>query len=318
MKKGFRIFLICSLILALLLSLCGCVTPNESKPNTLTIVTTSFPPYDFARQIAGGCANVTMLLSPGEEAHTFEPTPQDIITLSKADLFILGGGHSDEWAKKLIASAELDEEKALFMIDCVTPTTETHAEEPQSVHKEHDHSHFFEYDEHVWTSPANAKEISRHICEKLISIDEKNTQVYQNNLNRYLDELSSLDAAFFKVVSGGTKNTLVFADRFPFRHFADHYGLTYFSAFPGCAEQTEPDALTMKFLIEKVKSEAIPVVFYTELSNHKVADAVCEVTGAKKLLFHSCHTVTKDEFARGETYISLMQKNLQALKEALS
>ena len=116
----------------------------------------------------------------------------------------------------------------------------------------------------------------------------------------------------------GVRKTLVFGDRFPFRYFADRYGLTYFAAFPGCSGETEPDAATLKFLIDKVSEENIPVVLHVELSNQKIADAICEATGAKKALFHSCHGVTKDEFDRGETYVSLMKNNVDVLKEALS
>ena len=110
----------------------------------------------------------------------------------------------------------------------------------------------------------------------------------------------------------------MFGDRFPFRYLADEYGLSYYAAFPGCSSETEPSAATISFLINKVKDEKIPVVFTIEFSNGKVADTICSETGAKKLMLHSCHNLSADEFERGETYVSLMRANLVNLKEALS
>lgn len=309
-------------LFCLLFSFCSCSSPAVFDSSKLQIVTTNFPSYDFARQMAGDRAEVTMLLAPGEESHSFEPTPQDVIRLTKADLFILGGGESDQWALKLLESAELDESKTLMMMDCVEAVPEEITEGMQH-HDEHedenqDHSRFYEYDEHVWTSPANAAAICTAIAERLSATDKDNAHEYMKHLDSYLNELSALDILFTDIVSNSARKTIIFADRFPFRYFADQYGLTYYAAFPGCSSEAEPDAATMKFLIDKVTEESIPSVFYTELSNRKIADAVCEATGAKQLLFHSCHTVAKDEFERGETYVSLMKQNAVALKEALS
>lgn len=300
------------LFVSLLISGCGALNESETT-DKINIVTTNFPPYDFTREIAGDLADVTMLLSPGQESHTFEPTPQDIIKLEKADIFIIGGGKSDEWARKLSENVQNTKLKVLSMMDCVEilPEETTH-------HHEEDHSEFYEYDEHVWTSPENAKKICEEIASLLISVDLENEAVYKENLNEYKEKLDELDKSFLDVVNESEQSTIIFGDRFPFRYFADCYGLSYFAAFPGCSGETEPDAATMKFLIDKTKEEKIPVIFYTELSNHKIADAICEVTGAKPMLLHSCHGITKDEFERGETYLSLIRKNVNALKEALS
>ncbi|HBL82430.1 MAG TPA: zinc ABC transporter substrate-binding protein [Clostridiales bacterium] len=324
MKQPYKKLMALALIFSAVLSLFGCgpaKTPSGGGDKKLKIVATNFPPFDFARQLAGELADVTMLLSPGQESHTFEPTPQDIIKIQQADIFIMGGGESDQWAKKLISSSQLDEGKTLFMVDCVETVPEELTEGMNHNHEEHadeDHSGFYEYDEHVWTSPVNAMEICRKLTEKLIAADKANEQAYTENLNRYLAQLEELDESFAAAVERGVRKTLVFGDRFPFRYFADRYGLTYFAAFPGCSGETEPDAATMKFLIDKVSEENIPVVLHVELSNQKIADAICEATGAKKALLHSCHGVTKDEFDRGETYVSLMKNNVDVLKEALS
>ena len=309
-KKLFCLICLCLLFV----SLCGCgVNVPETGKGMLSVITTSFPPYDFVRQIGGDRVKVDMLLAPAQESHTFEPTPQDIIALGKADLFIAGGGTSDEWVRKLISSSELDKDKVLFMMDCVETKEETH--EKVNSHA-HDHSHFYEYDEHVWTSPVNAKRICEEILTCLIKMDAENETHYNENAAAYFDALNALDGEFHTLFDGAQK-TLIFADRFPFRYFADEYDLSYFAAFPGCSGETEPDAATMKFLIDKVKNDSIPAVFYTELSNQKIADSIVEATGAEKKLLHSCHTVTKEEFDRGETYLSLMEQNLLTLKEAL-
>lgn len=306
------ILLICTLILYT-----GCdaqvATPVHDADKIL-IVTTNFPPYDFARQIVGDQAEVVMLLAPGEESHSFEPTPKDIMMLTEADLFILGGGESDAWAKKLIDTAELDESKTFMMMECVDALFK----DSENSHGEHDHSEHYAYDEHVWTSPRNATVICTKLSERLAEIDTKNADVYRKNFAAYLNELALLDAEFTRITTAADRKTIVFADRFPFRYLADTYGLTYYAAFPGCSSETEPDAATMSFLIDTVKKEQIPAVFYTEQSNRKIADAVSEATGAKQLLMHSCHTLTQEEAGRGETYISIMKQNAAALKEALS
>lgn len=315
-KRFCCIWLCCILPL-----LFGCTAPQTPDTEKLQIVTTNFPAYDFARQITGDIAEVTMLMSPGEESHTFEPTPQDMIVLTKADIFILGGGESDQWALHVMDSAEIASDKALFMMECVETVpalTEDAAPHQHGAQHSHDHKEFYAYDEHVWTSPENAMDICKAIAEKCAEADPEHKEVYTENLSQYLQELSLLDTSFREVVDGGFRKTLVFADRFPFRYFADCYGLTYYSAFPGCADETEPDAATMKFLIDTIQKDSIPVVCYTELSNRKIADALSEATGVKQVLFHSCHNVTKDEFQRGETYVSLMKQNVAALKEALN
>ncbi|MBR4874848.1 MAG: zinc ABC transporter substrate-binding protein [Clostridia bacterium] len=310
MKKIIKLI---TVLLSASLLISGCGAPKTSKTtDKINIVTTNFPPYDFSCEIAGDLADVTMLLSPGQESHTFEPTPQDIIKLEKADIFIIGGGESDEWAKKLSQNVRNTKLKVLSMMECVEILPE------DMTHHEEDHSGFYEYDEHVWTSPENAKKICEEIASLLILVDKDNETVYKENLNEYIGKLEELDKSFFEVLNESESKTIIFGDRFPFRYFADRYGILYFAAFPGCSGETEPDAATMKFLIDKTKEEKIPVVFYTELSNHKIADAICEVTGAKPMLLHSCHGITKDEFERGETYLSLMGENVNALKEALS
>ena len=173
------------------------------------------------------------------------------------------------------------------------------------------------YDEHVWTSPRNAILIVQAISTLLCETDPVNAGFFRENAANYIEELTQLNAAFEEVVSGAKRNTIVFADRFPFRYFADAYGLTYFAAFPGCSTETEPSAATVAFLISKIRAEQIPVVFHIELSNERMANTISDETGAKKLLLHSAHNIAKRDFDSGLGYLEIMKGNIETLREAL-
>jgi zinc transport system substrate-binding protein len=279
----------------------------------INVVTTIFPPYDFVREITGDRVNLTMLLPPGSESHSFEPTPQDIIRVQNCDIFIYVGGESDAWVERILESMDTGGIEIITLMDCVEVVEEEIVEGMQDEEEEEE----AEYDEHVWTSPGNAKLIVQKIAGVLERLDPPNAAAYESNTAAYLTKLTELDAAFQTLINGARRKTLVFGDRFPFRYFADAYGLSYFAAFPGCSTETECSAATLAFLINKVKSERIPVIFHIELSNERIADAICEETGAKKLLLHAVHNVSKRDFDRGESYYSLMTGNIQNLREAL-
>jgi zinc transport system substrate-binding protein len=282
---------------------------DNGKP---TVVTTVFPPYDFVRQIAGDAVNLTMLLPPGAESHSFEPTPQDIVRIQNSSLFIYIGGESDAWVDRILSTLDTGKIRILRLIDCVEIVEEEIVEGMQEEAEEE-----VEYDEHVWTSPRNAKLIVEKIAGELYEIDRAKAGEFRKNTGEYLAKLDALDAAFKKTVSQGSRKVFIFGDRFSFRYFADAYGLRYFAAFPGCSTETEASAATVAFLINKVLEEKIPVVFHIELSNEKIADTICEATGAAKRLFHAAHNVTRREFEGGTTYLELMTKNVEALGEAL-
>ncbi len=316
MKKLIAVFLAA---LTVCMTLCACTgnTGDKKENGKLKIVTTIFPPYDFARQVSGDQAELTMLLPPGTESHNYDPTPQDIIKIQSADLFIYVGGESDKWVEDMLSSSSNKPKKVLAMMDCVDKLEEEVVEGMQA-EEEKDDSDEIEYDEHVWTSPRNAVIITKQIGAAMKELDPDHASLYDKNINTYSKQLSALDDSFKKVVDAGKRKLMVFGDRFPFKYFADAYSLRYYAAFPGCSSETEPSAATVAFLIEKVKSENIPVVFTIEFSNGKIADTICESTGAKKLMLHSCHNVTQEEFEGGVTYLELMQKNVINLKEALS
>ncbi len=307
--------------------LTGCNSSGSSQKNKdgkLSIVTTIFPQYDFVRQIAGDNVDITMLLSPGAESHSYEPTPQDIIKIQESDLFIYVGGEGDVWVDTIVDSMNKPL-NTLTLMDCVDVVEEEHVEGMQEEEHEdgdkHDHDEEkeeAELDEHVWTSPKNAIKMVKCISDELCSIDAKNADEYKSNTEKYVSELEELDKKFEQIVSDGKRDTIIFADRFPLRYFADAYKLSYFAAFPGCSSDTEPSASTIAFLIDKIKEEKIPVVFNIEFSNKKVSDTISKSTGAKMLEFHSCHNVSSDDFKNGVTYLDLMNKNAAALNEALN
>ena len=312
------------------IAMAGCNTSSASAGNTqvanpgedcISVVATIFAPYDFAREIAGDNADITMLLPPGSETHSFEPTPQDIIAIQDCDVFIYVGGESDDWIDRILDSMDTKNKTIVPLIDCVEPVEEAIIEGMQE-DKESSGNNAIdktepEYDEHIWTSPKNAKLIANEISGALCKADEANEVLYEQNADVYMEKLDILDAEFRTVVDGAARKTIVFGDRFPFRYFADAYGLDCFAAFPGCSTETEPSAKTVAFLIDKIEDEQIPVVFHIELSNEKMADTLCAETGAKKLLLHSCHNISKDDFQNGLSYLKLMTRNVTALKEAL-
>ena len=332
MKKLISILLGVCVLLAVM-SGCtqnGKVTESNGK---ITVISTIFAPYDFVKELAGDNAEVTMLLPPGSESHSFEPTPQDIIKIQNCDVFIYVGGESDSWVHEVLESMDTEKMKIITLMDCVDVVVEEivegmedghgHDHNDES-HEEDDHGeghdedhHEREYDEHVWTSPRNAKIIVQKISDTLCEVDTENSDYYKENTEAYLSKLSELDTKFQEIVNSAARNTLIFGDRFPFRYFADAYNLEYFAAFPGCSTETEASAATIAFLIDKVRNENIPAVFHVEMSNQKMANTISEETGAKVLLFHACHNVTRDEMTSGATYLDLMNQNAENLKEAL-
>jgi len=313
----------------------------------INVTTTIFAPYDFVRQIAGDRVNLAMLLPPGSESHSFEPSPRDIITVQNSDIFIYIGGESENWADRILQSMNTDNMKILALMNAVEVVEEEIVEGMEHHDDDHDDEHehegFFEriasffrnlfnrdrnhdqdhdhdevvFDEHVWTSPKNTILIVRLITELLCEADSANAGFYRQNAAAYINALEELDAAFEEVVANARRRTIVFGDRFPFRYFADAYRLEYFAAFPGCSTETEPSAATVAFLINKIRAEQIPVIFHIELSNERMADAISGETGAKKLLLHATHNISKIDFDAGLGYLDLMRRNVENLREAL-
>ena len=313
MKKTLSITILLAMLCALL---SGCGAQSEPEGEGISVVATVFAPYDFARQLVGERGEVTLLLPPGSEAHSYEPSPKDIIEIQNCDLFIYVGGVSDAWVSDVLESVG-GEVRTVTLMDCVELLEEEHVEGMEVDEDEHEHEGEIEYDEHVWTSPRNAELICEKIAAALCEVDPEGAEEYGTALESYCAQLDELDAAFTEVVENGVRDTVVFGDRFPLLYFAKAYGLNYYAAWPGCADEAEPSAATVTFLIDKAKAEGIPVVFHIELSNEDMADTICNETGAKKMLFSACHNVTRAQFDAGVTYLELMWQNVDALREAL-
>ncbi|MDR2537862.1 MAG: metal ABC transporter substrate-binding protein [Treponema sp.] len=279
----------------------------------LSVVTAVFPAYDFVREIAGSDVSVSILLPPGMESHSFEPTPQDIVRIQNSALFICVGGESESWVERVLSSMDTSRMRIVRMIDCVQALEEEVVEGMQVEEEEEE----LAYDEHVWTSPRNAVRIVEQITAALVALDTQNAAAYQQRTAAYLAELETLDAVFRNAAASGTRKTIVFGDRFPFRYLAEEYGLSYFAAFPGCSTETEASAATVAFLIRKIREEHIPVIFHIELSNERMADMISEETGAAKRLLHACHNISKRDFDQGRTYLDIMNQNVINLREAL-
>ncbi len=318
-----RLSLFYALIL-ILMSFASCSPTDSVDDGKLSIVTTVFPYFDFARELVGEMGNVSMLLPPGSESHSYEPSAKDIIKVGKCDLFIYTGGAGDTWVETILES--LDGEVNVL---CAMDFVELYASETtlgmSDVHShdddgEHEHSlHDELFDEHIWTSPVNARKITAAIfdaiCELEISDDERSA--LGENFSKYDAELVSLDTMFRQYLDGHGDKPLIFGDRFPFRYFVEEYGLDYFAAFPGCSNETEISASNLAFLIDTVKECDISTIFHIEFSNKTIAESIAESTEASTALLHSCHNVSKDEIQSGATYLSLMRRNLETLKEAL-
>jgi zinc transport system substrate-binding protein len=241
--------------------------------------------------------------------------------LNNADVFIYVGGESDVWLEGILASIDNPNLHIIRLTDLVQTLEEEELEGMQVEEESELESELEsdpERDEHVWTSVVNAKAIVTSMTDSFSQWDSKNASTYQQNSANYLQELDALDNSFKETVANGQRKTIVFGDRFPFRYLAEEYGLECYAAFSGCSTAVDTNPQTIKFLIDKVNELDIPVVFYIELSSHRVADAVAQAIGAQELELHSCHNISKQDFDNGVTYLELMNRNVEQLKVALN
>ncbi len=313
--------------LALGASLCGCsggsAEGNADKP---LVITTIFPAYDFARQVFGDTADVKMLLKPGQESHSYDPSAKDIVEITGCDLFVYNGGESDQWVESVLQAAP--DINTFRMTDAVSLLDEEVSEGMQAgehdhdedEHDEHDHNedeHDEEYDEHVWTSPDNAAAIVRALGIKAMELFPDNSEELATNTEMYASQIDNVDEQLRQLLDG-EKRYFIFGDRFPLLYFFKNYGLNYYAAFPGCGSETEPSAQTVTFLLDKLEQpDAVKAVFCIELSGRKLADVLAQDSGLDVVEFHTCHNISADDLAAGETYVSLMLRNKQMLERVL-
>jgi len=337
MKKRVFCFLAALLFAA---SMSACKTNEKSTVKKLSIVTTIFPEYDWVMSILGEekeRADVTMLLDKGVDLHSFQPSAEDILKITSCDMFIYVGGESDEWVDDVLKQSTNKDMVVIDLLDVlgdrVKEEETVEGMEHEHEHDDHDHEHEDhdehehehegaepEYDEHVWLSLKNAKILCEQIEKEMENLDPERKESYKKNLEEYVKQLESLDARYQEAVDQSPCKTLIFADRFPFRYMTDDYGLTYYAAFSGCSAESEASFDTVVFLAEKVDEVNPGAVLTIEGAKHRIAETVVENTSdptRKILAMDSLQSTTSNDVKNGKTYLSVMQTNLEVLKEAL-
>ena len=332
---------ITALLLALMMLagiLAGCGKPKDTgKAGKLKVVTTIFPEYDWVREILGDKADnaeVTMLLDNGVDLHSYQPTADDIVKISDCDLFIYVGGESDEWVEDALRNAANRNMKVINLLEVLGDSVKTeeivegmqeeeyeHEDAEEHEHEDaEEHEHEEEADEHVWLSLKNAKMLVRVISKALQELDPDSKDIYAANADAYVKKLSALDAEYQTAVDAASNKTILFGDRFPFRYLVDDYGLRYYAAFVGCSAETEAGFETISFLAKRVDEWKLPCVLTIEGAQHKIAETIVRNTTAKNqrvLTMDSMQSTTSKDVKNGTTYLSVMEKNLSVLKEAL-
>ncbi len=353
MKKIFLMAL-SMVFFACMLSACDSkkqeASATPSAQAKIKVVATIFPEYDWVRAIAGATENVevTLLMDKGTDLHSYNPSADDMVKIAASDLFIYVGGESDEWVEKALENSASQKRKVINLVESLGSMAKEevlvegmesdehehehhgdhdddhdgdhHAEHHDDDHDGDHHEEGPEYDEHVWLSLRNTVVLIQTIEKQLSEIDSAHASTYKANAEAYIQKLTALDGEFKKVVEGASVKTLLFGDRFPFRYFADDYGLTYFAAFAGCSAESEASFETIVFLAKKVDSLGLKNVMTLEKSDGKIASTIVQNSKAKDqkiLALNSMQSVTAKDVADGVTYLSLMQSNLAVLKEAL-
>ena len=332
-----------ALLLALLMAvgmLAGCSKQNDDDTDDatdkLSIVTTIFPEYDWVKAVLGDKAehaDITMLLDNGVDLHSYQPTADDIVKISDCDLFLYVGGESEGWVEKALKNSTNKDRKVINLLDVLGDSVkheevvegmqeEEHEHEDADEHGDgEEHEHEEESDEHVWLSLKNAEVLVGAISNALQELDAENKEIYAANADAYMKKLSALDAEYQTAVDNASCKTVLFGDRFPFRYLVDDYGLNYYAAFVGCSAETEASFETVSFLAKKADELNLPCVLTIESKHHKIAETIVKNTAQKSqkiLTMDSMQSTTSKDVASGTTYLSVMEKNLAVLKEALA
>lgn len=310
-----RRFLLILLLVPLLIS-CS----QEEDDGRLKVTALNFPSYDAVRAVLAEEADLKMLIPPGADVHSWEPSPDDVIRILTSDLFIYVGGESDEWVDSLLD--DLDGKVRVFSLLEHSPMvldeeTSEGMQSDEMTHEELFHHHA-EADEHVWTSLTNMASIIEALKDEIISLDSANSESYEANAERYISAILEIRDELLSTVKNAKRNLIIVADRFPLLYFVKELGLSYYAAFPGCASGTEPSAKTVAFLIDKVKEMEIPAVLHIELSNTMLASLIADETGANVYEINSAQNISRRDFNAGRTYLDIMRDNAAVLKEVLN
>lgn len=298
-----------------------------------SIVCTTFSQYDWVREVIGDQAEkfeLTLLIDQGVDLHSYQPTAEDISKIIGADMFIYVGGESDAWVEEALAQSENKEMVTINLMESLGDRVKeeevkegmehVHDEEHKEVNENEPENEEKEYDEHIWLSLKNAITLTKIISEKIQQMDAQDQDQYAENTEVYISQLTELDKAFEETVRDSSVKTLLFGDRFPFRYFADDYGLDYYAAFVGCSAETEASFQTILFLSQKVDELELPAIIVIEKSDQKIAKTIKDNTTSKNqsiLIMNSLQSVTDKEIKEGITYLKAMDENLEVLKKAM-
>ena len=298
------------------------VASDASDSGRLKIVTTIFPEYDWVNNILGdNPANADVeLLTGGVDLHSYQPTAEDILKISTCDLFIYVGGESDDWVEDALSEAVNENMQTVNLLELLGDEVKEEEVVEGMEDADDDADAEPEYDEHVWLSLSNATVLVDGISSAIETIDSDHAEEYRKNADDYMKKLSGLDAEYRSAVDVAKVTTLLFGDRFPFRYLADDYGLDYYAAFSGCSAETEAGFDTIVFLAGKVDELSLKTILTIERSDGKLAETIRANTAGKDqkiLVMDSLQSVTQKDIEGGISYLSVMEDNLEVLKEAL-
>lgn len=300
-------------------------TESVMKDKTkLQIVATLFPQYDFAKQIVGDKANVKLLLNSGVETHHYEPTAKDMITiLNNSDIFLYTGTNLEPWTEKIVSSMEETNCKAIDISKNIELITKEEFEEKhinsEIVYEEHDehnhegHEHEEIYDEHIWLNPQNAVIMMNNILEEISNIDPENREYYTKNATEYKNKILETDKKLKEIINNSERKEIAVGGEFAYSYLVEEYGLNFVTVYTNCGEGEDPSITKVKSVIDYINNHKIPVVYYEELSVGTVAKMIAEETEAEALVLYSIHNGNPDE----DTYVSLMNKNIENLEKGL-
>lgn len=314
------------LAIAIIVGICAAIVIGGNKRKASSeakykVVASNFASYDFLRAIIGDNKDfeLTFLIGPGKDAHSYDPTAGDLIKIQEADLFVYVGGEMEKWSDKVLESINVNDKKIICIANYVDTIEEKEVDgaEQEEEHEDEDDNGEGAFDEHIWTSPSNAIKMVNALEKAMEEVDSENASSYRENADKYIDQIKDVDKKIQEIVDNKVRDRLVFADKMPMQYFMDYYHLKVTAAFDGCSTETDPSAKTIAYLQNKVKEEKIPVILYIELNPGKVAETIAKETGAETMQIQTLHNVSLEDFNNGETWVSLMTRNIDVLKKAL-